>query len=79
MDTITYKGFEIKPTPMQLRDSGKWTMDLAILRHRGNRVTERQFSAGNTFETKEEAILHCFNFGKQIIDGKSENCSVDDL
>jgi hypothetical protein len=39
----------------------------------------KPFSASNTFKTKEEAIAHCYNFGKEIIDGKYENCTLDDL
>lgn len=79
MNGIPYKGYEIRPTPMQLADTGEWNMELYISKDSGNEITERKFSAGNTFTTKEEAIQHCINFGKQIIDGKSENCTVADL
>lgn len=79
MSEIPYKGYLIKPAPLQLRDSGEWTMELVISKHRGNSVAERKYSAGNTFKTEEEAIQHCINFGKQIIDGDSDNCTVTDL
>jgi hypothetical protein len=79
MDKIPYKGYLIHPTPFQLTTSGEWTIELCISKHRDDSVTERKISAGNTFKTEKEAIQHCINFGKQIIDGESEDCSVADL
>ena len=79
MTGIAYKGLDIRPAPMQLADTGKWNIELYISKDNGSQITERKFSAGNIFKTKEEAVQHCINFGKQIIDGKSENCTVVDL
>ena len=79
MNDIPYKGFLIVPTPYQLADSGKWAMQVYIRHDTGNTVTDKPFSAGNTFETKEEATRHCLEFAKQIIDGQHSDCSVDDL
>jgi len=74
-----YKDYIIRPAPLQLADSGEWNMELYIVKDNGNEIRERKFSAGNTFKTRDEAIRHCINFGKQIIDGQSENCTVTDL
>jgi len=79
MGKITYKGYLIEAAPYQLAESGEWTMQVNIYRDRGSQISEKPFSAKNRFKTKEEAIPHCFEFGKQIIDGKIENCNVDDL
>jgi hypothetical protein len=79
MNRIIYKGYQIEPIPYQLAESGEWTMNIHILRDRGNEIRVRPFFARNRFKTEEEAIEHCFYFGKQIIDGQIENCSVDDL
>ncbi len=79
MSEIPYKGYLIRPTPLQLRDSGEWTIELYISKHRDNSITQGKYSAGNTFKTEEEAMQHCINFGKQIIDGDFENCTVTDL
>jgi hypothetical protein len=79
MEKIPYKGYLIHPTPLQVTTSGEWTIELCISKHRGDSVTERKFSTGNTFKTEKEAIQHCINFGRQIIDGESENCTVADL
>ena len=74
-----YKGFTIRPAPMKLAESEKWTLEIYISRDTGAEIRERHFSAANTFDTEDEAIRHCIDFGMKIIDGKSENCSVVDL
>ena len=79
MNGVPYKGYLIRPTPLQLPDSGDWTVELYISKDKGNEINERKYSAGNTFNTKKEAARHCINFGKQIIDGKSPNFTVADL
>ena len=79
MDDITYNGYEIRAMPYQLADTKEWTVNISILKHRSDQVASRQFSASNTFKSRDEAVKHCFSFGRQIIDGKSENCTVADL
>ncbi len=86
--TVPYKGYEIRATPLQLPESGEWTLDIEIVRrpqpskHRrktGDAVNLRPFSARNKFRTQEKAIARCFAFGKRIIDGKVKSCTVRDL
>lgn len=79
MDGITYNGYEIRAMPYQLADTKEWTVNISILKHRSDQVASRQFSASNTFTSRNEVVEHCFSFGRQIIDGKSENCTVADL
>jgi hypothetical protein len=79
MDGMTYNGYEIKAIPYQLADSEEWTVNITILKHRSDNVASRQFSASNTFKSRDEAVKHCLAFGQQIIDGKSNNCTVADL
>jgi hypothetical protein len=79
MNGIPYKGYLIRPAPLQLADIGEWSLELYIAKDRGSDITWRKFSAANSFKTEDDAIKHCVNFGKQIIDGKSENCSVEGL
>lgn len=79
MEKLIYKGYEINAAPYQLAENNRWTINIHIWKKRGYEAVERPFSAGNTYETKEEAIQHCLNYGKQIIDGQVEGCSVDDL
>ncbi len=77
--TLPYKGYEIRATPLQLPESGEWTLDIEIVRHTGDAVNLRSFSAQNEFWTREEAIVRCFAFGRRIIDGKVKDLTVVDL
>ena len=79
MNGIIYKGYEIRAIPHQLADFGEWTVNLVILKHRNAQVATRPFSASNRFKSRDEAVMHCFIFGRQVIDGKAENCTVTDL
>ncbi len=79
MNEVWYKGYKIMPATLQLVESGEWTIALYIGRDKGNEWVEQNFSAANTYKTREEAISHCINFGKQIIDGQSKTCTVDNL
>ena len=79
MDSAPYKGYLIRAAPYRLADSGEFTMNISILHDTGDAVNIRNFSAGNTFKTEQEAIHHCIEFGRQVVDGKIENCTVSDL
>jgi hypothetical protein len=69
----------IEAAPYQLAECGEWAMEVHIRRDQGSHMNKKPFYAKNKFKTKEEAIRHCLEFGKQIIDGRIENCNVDDL
>ena len=79
MDEISYKSYVIRAVPYQLADSDEWTVTIVIDKHRADGVSSRQFSASNMFKNRQDAIQHCFAFGRQIIDGKSESCTLVDL
>ena len=79
MTNIAYKGYSIRLAPLQLTESGEWSMELYIAKNKGYELAIRKFSAAETFVKKEDVILNCINFGKQIIDGEVENCTVSDL
>lgn len=76
--SYTYKDYDIVLAP-NLYQSGEWGLQLYIKRHTDDAVTSKSFSGKNTFKTKEEAVYHCIEFGKQIIDGKIPTCTVSDL
>ncbi len=78
MDEITYKGFTIDSTPFQLH-GGEWSTDIWIRVNRGEETASRNFNTKDTFPTREEAVVHCLRFGMDIIDGKVEGLTVEDL
>ncbi len=73
---VPYKGYIIEAHPHQLADGGRWSLDVTIERHEADQVTERPFSAANLFDIEEEAVQHCINFGRQIIDGHVPGCTA---
>lgn len=79
MNTIFYQGYTIEAVPRQLAESKKWTHYINIYRDKGSKPKSRNFFSKSTFDTKEEAVQHCFIFGEQIIDGKISNCTVNGL
>lgn len=79
MEEFYYKGYLIRPSPVQLTETMYWSMELYISKHRDDAVSEKKFTNANTFKTKNEAIQHCINFGIQIIDGYFDDCSVEDI
>lgn len=78
-EEVEYKGLIIHPIPEKLAESGNWTLKVEIQKRRGSGVTARPYSARNNFATREEAVRHCFEEGRQIIDGEIPNLSVNDL
>ena len=78
MDEITYKGFIIDSTPFQLQ-GGEWSTDIWIRIHRAEETANRNFNTEDTFPTREAAVVHCLQLGMDIIDGKVEGLTVEDL
>ena len=76
---VYHEGFRIHAAPHQLADSGEWTLNIYIEIDKLSEIVSKHFFAGDRFESREEAISHCFHFGKQIIDGRVEGLSVQDL
>ena len=52
MSRIEYKGYIIHATPYQLTEDKCWTINIHIKRHTGSGVNDKNFSAANTFPTK---------------------------
>lgn len=76
MDRVEYEGYVIEARTCQLRDDGHWTVAIGIWRHSGSESIVREFSSASTFGTREEAVRHCFTFGRQIIDGEVPGCAA---
>lgn len=75
---LKYKGYVITADPYQAEESGKWTFHVRIARFsRG--IKSKDFFSEETYETEEEALNGCLDFGKKVIDGDVLGCSVKDL
>jgi len=79
MSSLPYKGYIIDAIPYQPAETKKWNINISIRHDTGDAVNFKNFSAANSLESKEEAIQHCFEFGRRIIDGEIENCTVGNI
>ncbi len=78
-DRLEYGGFIILAVPYQRADDNRWALNIWIEIHTGDRVVSRPFGTLDTFETRDEAVSHCFQFGRRIIDGSEPGISVIDM
>ena len=76
---VEHEGFRIHAAPHRLADSGEWTLNIYIEMDKLSEIVSRHFFANDSFKSRKEAIAHCFNFGKRIIDGRAEGLSVQDM
>lgn len=79
MNIIQYKGYDIQAAPRKLADGGRWEINIAILKHAESETKIRNFYSADAYDTEEEAVRNCFQFGRQIIDGQSSPFTVADL
>ena len=72
--SIRYKHYEIKPDPRKviIDNTERWNTQFRIWEHKGNAVRMFKFHDKLTYSSKEDAIKHCFNAGKFIIDKQQE-------
>jgi hypothetical protein len=66
---IEYNGYMIEPATRQRRRPAGWTLQVRITPV-GRRTGTRRCRASNVYATQEQAIERCYEFGRQIVDGK---------
>ncbi len=74
----SYKDYEVHAASLLL-PSGEWSLEVHITAQRGDEIQTKPFTGSDTFFSEVEAIRHGLDFGKRIIDGKVEDCSVEDI
>lgn len=67
--SIEYHGYTIEPTTRPKGTPAAWTLEVRITRA-GRRTGARRCRAPNTYADEDLALKHCFEFGRQIVDGK---------
>ena len=75
MDYVNYNDYIIEPKTFQLAYDSRYTLGVNLERHYGGAVATLDFYAGDTFETREEAIQACIQFGRAIIDTRVAGCT----
>ena len=76
-DTLTYEGFNIAAKIEPTADRELWSAVLSI-----SAVEDREkgawiFSAGDTYQSREEAAERCFDFARELIDREMKGCDLD--
>ena len=79
MVDFSYKNYRIESQPHRLQTPDRWTLDVTIYCDTPSGVKYRSFSASSTYATREAAVEAGLQFGKNIIEGRVPNCSVEDL
>jgi hypothetical protein len=81
MRSETYKGFDMTVRSQWEQDTGKWTVEVILMRESDGMATamSKQFKSPDTHNGEDEAVAASLQYGKDIIDGKVDGANVDDL
>lgn len=81
MRSTTHNGFEITARSQWDADSGKWSVEVVIMRETDGMSTamSKQFKASEDRNTEDEAVEASLGFGKRIVDGQEAGCDISDL
>jgi hypothetical protein len=69
-NSIEYNGYVIEPATRLKEAQECWTLEVRISPADGASRT-RRCHASNTYPTKDKAVERCFEFGRQIVDGRA--------
>ena len=76
-ESISYEGYRITANSTEVPESNTWSVILTISRGPGDDEDAWIISAGDVYESKEKALEHCFDFGRQLIDREMKGCCRD--
>jgi hypothetical protein len=81
MEAVEYKDFQLSPCPYQFENTGEWIVRVTIRKQNGSNgdIRKKQFCSSKIFQKKWDAIHHAILFGKEVIDGKHMNLTVENL
>jgi hypothetical protein len=82
MAAVEYKDFQLSPCPYQFESTGEWIVRVTIAKQNASSSSEirkRQFCSSKIFQKKGDAFHHAILFGKEVIDGKHMNFTVENL
>jgi hypothetical protein len=79
MTIMIYKDHVIEATAEQSDDSTGWSVSVRIYAHDGSHSNGKVFKPSVKHINQREAIKHGFILGQHIIDGRVEDCSIEDI
>lgn len=75
--TLAYEGFNVTAKIEPAEATDLWAAVLTITRGDGSDTESWIVSAGDTYESEEEAARRCFDFAREMIDREMKGCSID--
>ena len=76
-EEIVYEDYTVAAAPRQVEDSGTWSAVLTISRGSGSEKESWIVSAGDIYESRDEALRRCFDFARELIDREMKGCGLD--
>lgn len=76
-EQITYEDYTVEAETSRVEDSARWAAVLTISRGSGRGKESWIVSAGDVYESREEALERCFSFAREIIDREMKGCALD--
>ena len=81
MRSESYKGFDITVRSQWDQETGKWSVEVIIMRESDGTATamSKQFKSNDSHNTEDEAVTASIQYGKDIIDDKVAGANVNDI
>lgn len=76
-EQITYEDYTVEAEPSRVDNSERWSAVLTISRESGGEKESWIVSAGDVYESREEALRRCFSFARELIDREMKGCGLD--
>ena len=71
MEQITYKNYKIQAAPYK-SEEGDWLMNFYLHVEGDDGVETKTFEVEERFKSREAAVEHCFDYGKEMIDAEEQ-------
>jgi hypothetical protein len=75
--TLTYEGFTLSAHIEPAAETDLWSAVLTISRGEDRDRGSWIFSAGEAYNSPEEAAERCFEFAREVIDREMKGCSLE--
>jgi len=81
MEAVAYKDFDLLPCPHQFESTGEWIVRVTISKQNvcSGKIRKKQYCSSKIYLKKVDAVHHAVLFGKEVIDGKHMNFTVENL
>ncbi len=75
--TVRYKDYDLDTSTSKSGGSDVWMTSIHINKLSSDGYKTKAFYCKEIFDTKEEAVDHSINLGKQIVDGTHPDLKID--